>query len=321
MISWSAGKLKLTSGVGGLFTAAMMAELSHEKLPLWLMLVIAILPFTIFVLIRPDEMRPSIVRPFQGFASVWYLLTVAILTILFLRGTERPRGWPVFFIGAAIGGIPCVVVLKNLFWPTPEPSGFRTEEDASALKSDDPAGPVFGNHLNLGMTAIAKTSNACLELKVSEIRLLKLLGLTFIMVASSYFCTTLPDLTARIAGWAGVCFFSLGFVVLPKQFFKSGPQVVIDGRGIQDRRSNLGLIEWADMESLAAVELHSQKFLSVEVSDLNKYLKRLSGAGRIAAQANRALGFSEITIGFSGLSHSTDEVMHFIRENFAVDGK
>lgn len=168
------------------------------------------------------------------------------------------------------------------------------------------------------MANIAKTTNARLELEVSRSRLLKLLGLTCVMVASAYFCTTLPDLTARIAGWAGVCFFSLGFVFLPRQFFKSGPQVVIDARGIEDRRSSLGVIEWSDMETLSVGELHSQKFLSIEVSDLGKYLERLSDAGRIAAQANRALGFSEITLGFSGLSHSADEVMRFIRENFEV---
>jgi hypothetical protein len=318
MIAWSIGKLKLTLGIGALCTAAIMADLSHQEMPIWLVLVISMLPLIIFVFVRPDEMQPSIVRPLQGFASFWYLLTVATLTTLFLISVDRPRGWPVIFIGAAIGCIPCVVVLKNLFWPTSERSEFRPDENASDLKSDDTTELVLKNDLNLGIAAISKAANARLELEISKVRLIGLLGLTCVMVATSYFCTTLPQLTARIVGWAGVCFFSLGFVVVPKQLFKRGPQVVIDERGIEDRRAKLGLIEWIDVTSLTVGEIHAQKFLSIEVSNPQKYLERLSNAGRIAAQANRALGFSEITIGFSGLSHSADEVMRFIRDNFAV---
>jgi hypothetical protein len=159
---------------------------------------------------------------------------------------------------------------------------------------------------------------ARLEIQVSKPRTLALIGLTCVMVAVCYFCTTLPDVTPRVVGWIGVCFFSLGFVVLPRQLLRAGPQVVIDERGLEDRRSKLGLVDWADVLSLSVGEIRKQKFLCIEVVDPKKYLDRLSTAGRLAAQANRALGFSEITIGFSGLSHSTDEVMKFIRENHAV---
>jgi hypothetical protein len=131
-----------------------------------------------------------------------------------------------------------------------------------------------GKQLDVSKTEISRTFRARLERKVSKSRLVGLLALMGVMVASSYFCTTLPDLIARIAGWVGLCFFSLGFAVLPKQFFKSGPQIVIDARGIEDRRSNLGLVEWADMVSFRVVALNSQKFLPIEVSNRKKYLER-----------------------------------------------
>ena len=129
------------------------------------------------------------------------------------------------------------------------------------------------------------------------------------------FCTTLPDLEPRILGWIGVCFFSIGFIVLPRQLFRPGPLVVIDDHGIEDRRTTLGLIDWADVVSLTVGHIRTQKFLCVEVADPQKYLNRFSAAGRIAAKANRGLGFPEITIAFSGLTHSTDQVTAFIREN------
>ncbi len=143
MIAWSATKLKFTSGIGVLCTTAMMAGLSHQEMSIWLLLVIALLPLTVFMFVRPDEMRPSIVRPLQGFASAWYLLTVAVLTAWGFFKNEWPKGWPLFFIGEAVGCVPCVVVLKSLFWPAHERSGFRNLEDAAALKSDHLTGPFF----------------------------------------------------------------------------------------------------------------------------------------------------------------------------------
>lgn len=157
-----------------------------------------------------------------------------------------------------------------------------------------------------------------LEIQVSKPRTLALIGLTCVMVGMCYFCTTLPDLVPRIVGWFGVLFFSLGFIVLPRQLFRAGPQVVVDERGLEDRRSKLGLVDWSDVVSVTVGAVRKQKFLCIEVTDPKKYLDRLSSAGRVAAQANRSLGFSEITIGFSGLSHSTEEVMRFIHDNHVV---
>ena len=155
-----------------------------------------------------------------------------------------------------------------------------------------------------------------LELYVSQTRTVGLLLLTCVMVGGSYFCTTLPPLTAKIAGWAGVAFFSLGFIAIPRQLMRTGPQFVIDERGLEDRRSPLALIEWCDIVGFSVGKIHGQKFLCIDVSDEAKYLARLSTVGRTAAKANEGLGFSPISIGFSGLSKSTDEVMGFITENY-----
>lgn len=156
-----------------------------------------------------------------------------------------------------------------------------------------------------------------LEIYVNKKRTLALIGLTCVMVAISYVCTRLPGLLPRLVGWVGVGFFSLAFLVLPRQLFRAGPQLVIDERGLEDRRSKLGRIDWADIVLLSVVEVRGQKFLSIQVVEPKKYLDRLSTPGRISAQANRSFGFSEISIGFSGLSHSAVEVLNFIQEHYA----
>lgn len=160
------------------------------------------------------------------------------------------------------------------------------------------------------------TTPARLEVRVSPLRMLELLGLTCLMVGGAYFCTTLPELTPRVVGWLGMAFFSLGFIAVPVALRRKGPQVVIDERGIEDRQ--LGLIPWEEIAALSVGTIHGEKFLGVHVVEPEKYLARLPGLARINARANPSLGFSPITIGFSGLSHSAEKVVAFIQAHYAA---
>ena len=117
MIAWSYTKLKFTSGIGTLGTTALLADISHEKLPIWLVMVASLFPFTVFLFIRPDEMRRSIVLPLQALASIWYLSLSLILSVLFFQLQVRERGWPILFASMMVGTIPCVVVLWTWLRP------------------------------------------------------------------------------------------------------------------------------------------------------------------------------------------------------------
>ncbi|MDB6029278.1 MAG: hypothetical protein JWM68_5501 [Verrucomicrobiales bacterium] len=117
MIAWSNNKLKFTSGIGSLCTAGLLADISRQTLPAWIAVAIAMLPLCIFIFIRPDEMRRSIVLPFQIFASLWYLVLALTLSVMFFRRGTMTPGWQVFFVGLIIGSIPCVIVLRNLVDP------------------------------------------------------------------------------------------------------------------------------------------------------------------------------------------------------------
>ena|SRR5215472_8450943 len=120
MIAWTNTKLKFTSGIGGLCTVGLLAEISHRTLPIWLVMVIALVPIIIFVFVRPDEMPPSVVLPLQIFAAFWYLASSVILSVRFLRLTERGKDWPIWIIGLTVGAIPCIVILWR--WLRPQAS-------------------------------------------------------------------------------------------------------------------------------------------------------------------------------------------------------
>ena len=145
---------------------------------------------------------------------------------------------------------------------------------------------------------------------------MRLLALTCVLIAAGYFCTTRPDPRSHIVGWAGIGFFFLGFITFPWMLFKAGTQVIINEHGIEDKRWDFGLIAWSDVVLLSIGRMSGQRFLCIEVVDEKKYLGRLPTFDKVATQATCALGFPKITIGFTGLSHSADEVLNFIREHY-----
>jgi hypothetical protein len=135
------------------------------------------------------------------------------------------------------------------------------------------------------------------------------------MLGASWFCTTIPNLKAQIAGWVGLVFFGLCFIAILAQLFRSGPSVILDELGIHDLRSSFGTIQWADIVSLRIGSVRSQRFLCVEVRDASTYLSRLPIHKRLLAQANPSMGFPPITIGFAGLSPGLDEIWSHVQQN------
>jgi sulfite exporter TauE/SafE len=120
MIAWTNTKLKFTAGIGALCTTALLADISHQTLPVWLVISMALLPLIVFLFVRPDEMPRSVVLPLQIFAASWYLVLSVVLSVLFFRLDVREKGWPVYFFGLAVGAIPCVIVFWR--WLRPQPS-------------------------------------------------------------------------------------------------------------------------------------------------------------------------------------------------------
>lgn len=124
----------------------------------------------------------------------------------------------------------------------------------------------------------------------SRLKIAGLLLLNVCMVAFAAFCTTHPAITARIAGWAGILFFGLGLVVLPRAFlFANTPKIVIDDSGIHTG-SSLGHVEWDDITGFRVDSIRGTTFLSVLVVDVDKYLQRMSATARMSVQTHPHLG-------------------------------
>jgi hypothetical protein len=156
---------------------------------------------------------------------------------------------------------------------------------------------------------------APLECRPSRLKIVGLLVLTCLMVGMSLFCTTLDGIVANVVGWLGAAFFGLGFVALPRAFFRTRDPVVIVGPdGIDDRQFGVGFIPWSDVTALTIHSIHGTKFLSVYVENSESYLSRVSATRRLGAKANESLGYAPITLSFVGLTPGFEEVCYYIQQ-------
>jgi hypothetical protein len=114
--------------VTGAFTnIAYLATLWRGDLPIWVLMTIVMLPFGLFVLAEPDRLPARIVWIAHVFASISYIATV--LVIGWGLSVRLPAGWSIYPLPAAIGVIPCGIVLYRVVQGTYRPNERQSEWD------------------------------------------------------------------------------------------------------------------------------------------------------------------------------------------------
>jgi hypothetical protein len=113
MLNWSTAGYKFTFGIGALSATAMMAELWKPLLPTWFIITTAIVPWMIFVCVRPGQMPLSFVRAAHIFAASWYLALIIGLLIGACFATESLGTAIICLLFCSIGLIPSMFVLSE----------------------------------------------------------------------------------------------------------------------------------------------------------------------------------------------------------------
>ena len=136
MLSWSDTKYKFTIGVGTLAIAGMSSELWRDVLPIWVLLVLALPPLTVFVFVHPGELSARLVRIAHVAASVWYLVVGGGQLVALSTLHPLPRGWQVYPPFVAVGAVPCGIVLyraaRGRYQPPDIPEVPEAEPGAAA---------------------------------------------------------------------------------------------------------------------------------------------------------------------------------------------
>ena len=152
-----------------------------------------------------------------------------------------------------------------------------------------------------------------LEFERSRLRLAGILSLSPILVATSYFCTTLEDPPyARVVGWIGVVFFGLAAIPIIGQIVRGGVAIVLSAEGIEDARLGVGLIPWRDVSQVWVAKVRSSRFVCIRLVHRETYVTRLPTQKRVIAWVNRSMGFGDLAISFQGLRPGIDEALAYI---------
>lgn len=154
---------------------------------------------------------------------------------------------------------------------------------------------------------------ARLECRASMTKSAGLVAMTAGLLAACWFCTTLPAWDAQAVGWFGLAFFGLAGVAVARQVARVGPVVVIDADGLDDRRTGLGPVPWAEVTAVRTVSHKGTSFLCLTLADPDRYAGRLPRWKRVAQAANRRLGYGDLSVGFVGLTPGVDDAGDAVR--------
>lgn len=117
------------------------------------------------------------------------------------------------------------------------------------------------------------------------------------------------DWGETLAAWSGVTFFGLCLIIFLRQILDWRPRIVIDERGIFDRTLRVGVIEWHDIEHAYLNSIAGNPFVSLVLTDPEKYLQKAIAWQRKLARLNKYLGAETININVGGINKSPDEVL------------
>jgi len=123
----------------------------------------------------------------------------------------------------------------------------------------------------------------------------------------------------KVVAVACVSFFGLCGVYASRKLFDPAPGLIIDAEGIVDNSSGIsaGRIPWSEIKGFKVTTIKRQRFLTIEVRDPDKYIRRTSGLKRHLAAMNTKYFGGPIHITSNTLAIGFDELVKSITEAHA----
>ena len=134
-----------------------------------------------------------------------------------------------------------------------------------------------------------------------------LIILTFVLVGLYTYCGRMNVLLGLLS--ASVF---LGFITALKQTFDQGPCIVINDEGIHDKRLQMGIICWSDIERVRMHGVGGAYFISLDLSKREQYLSRQPLYLRLSNQIWRVYNVSPVNIRVAFMDIQPDELFELI---------
>ena len=119
----------------------------------------------------------------------------------------------------------------------------------------------------------------------------------------------------RVSGIVAVGFFGICGGFLFKKQFDRRAGLIIDDEGITDNSggTSIGLIRWKDIRGVRTEQIHSQKFLMIEVQNPEDYIaKARNGLMKNAMKVNWKMYGSPLSISANSLQYNFKELEQLV---------
>lgn len=161
-----------------------------------------------------------------------------------------------------------------------------------------------------------------IEIKFSRLKISLMLLLAAAFVAGGIFILSVAkDFRGKVIGWAAVVFFGIALLVFLKQFLNTESRIILDDEGIEDKSLGVGKILWDDIEAAYPNNIFTNKFISLQLFDVEKYLQRTSKPKRKIASYNQTLGFETLNLNLIGLAISQQDLMTLIKAHLFISAR
>lgn len=119
-------------------------------------------------------------------------------------------------------------------------------------------------------------------------------------------------------GIVSIVFFGLCGLVGIRKLFDKSPGLIVSAEGILDNSSGVsaGIIPWSEVVSIGEYQIQKQKFISVQVTDPNKYANNGNVLKRMANRANIKMCGTPVNISANSLKISYNELFETINEYY-----
>jgi hypothetical protein len=121
-----------------------------------------------------------------------------------------------------------------------------------------------------------------------------------------------------LIGLLSIVFFGACAGVGVWQFLDTRPRLQITDEGILDRTLAIGLIPWTDITGAYVHAVKQEYFICLHLRNEENYITRLSLLGRKLIAANRALGFTALSINLSGVEIDPEQLLEYILKQSAA---
>ncbi|HKT27274.1 STM3941 family protein [Dyella sp.] len=131
-------------------------------------------------------------------------------------------------------------------------------------------------------------------------------------VLTGAFMVAFGDTFQTWLGLAYMMFFGAGVLLFLWQLVDARPRLVIDDRGVFDRTLGVGVIPWSDIGGAYVRSIYSVDVICLQLRDPRPWLQRLSPIKRALAPANKALGFTPLSLNLDGVAADVRQVHELI---------